>query len=327
MPTLQDIANASGVSISTVSKALNGGSGLSSSTRDRILQIAESLNYFSFSRKSPKPTKLVGILVPEMLSNYFATFVAHLESELRELEYLPILQVTNFDPALIREEYDLFVQKKADGIFYLCPTNDDILPYIHYANTNNGIPTVCAAGLRVPNCNNVTVDEESGLSLAIEHLLERGYKNIGFLSDTQNKLLRFPFFEAAMKQHDLECDLAFCAFSEQRFEKGGYDSMQKLLDSGHLPDAIICGYDDIAIGAMRKLAEANLRIPEDIALIGKDNIREAQYLYPSLTTITSPIERMASASIQIFLDAVKHPREEVYHDITFKSELIVREST
>jgi len=329
MATLKDIAHAANVNISTVSKALNGSSGISETTRQEIFKIAEELHYIPSSRnKAMKRTRLIGILTPEILSNFFAALVANLQEQLLELGYLPILYVTSFDANMEQAGFDLFCEKHTDGILYLIPSNPNAQTIIEQTWKNYQIPTVCLEVLNpYDNCSYVMIDESYGMGLAIQHLMEQGHTKIGFITDIHNLTYRYAKFKEAMQSHNAEFNESYCCFSKERFEAGGYAAMKELFSRKDRPTALLCGYDDIAIGAIRYAYEAGLKVPEDIALVGNDNIRESKYLIPALTTISPPVQKMAELGVQLLLNIMDDADNNYVHTIVLKPDLLIREST
>jgi len=329
MATLKDIANAANVNVSTVSKALNGSSGISEATRQEIFKIAEKFQYIPSARsKAMKPTKLIGILTPEILSNFFATLVSHLQEQLMELGYLPILYVTTFEANMEQAGFDLFCEKHTDGILYLIPSHPNAHIMIDQTWKNYHIPTVCLEVLSpYENCSYVMIDETYGMGLAIQHLIEQGHSKIGFITDKHNLTYRYSRFKEAMQSHHAEFNEDYCCFSKERFEAGGYAAMEELFSRKDKPTALLCGYDDIAIGAMRYAYEAGLKIPGDIAFVGNDNIRESKYLIPALTTISPPVQKMAEMGVQLLLNIMDDEDNNCVHTILLKPDLVVRETT
>lgn len=172
------------------------------------------------------------------------------------------------------------------------------------------------------------VDDEVGMVDAISYLLKKGYKRVGFIGDYILDTLRNSMFLSALKKCGLNpAENPIYSHPSRRFEQSGYETMNRILQDPNHPDAFLAGYDDIAIGAMRALDEAGLSVPDDIALIGNDNIRESSYLHKSLTTLSPPVAKIAKLGSEIMLRAVKGEEDGVTHHILLKPDLIIRETT
>ena len=130
-----------------------------------------------------------------------------------------------------------------------------------------------------------------------------------------------------MEQHNLFVDTRFVKRGSDRFERGGYILAKELMEEKELPTAIIAGYDQFAIGAMKLFQENGIRIPEDMAILGFDNIVLDEYLPVTLTSVTNPVEQMGATAVKLLLDAIKNPKTHVVQTVTLQSRLIVRSST
>ncbi|HBE77032.1 MAG TPA: hypothetical protein DDW65_04520, partial [Firmicutes bacterium] len=119
----------------------------------------------------------------------------------------------------------------------------------------------------------------------------------------------------------------YCVDDPERFEQGGYNCMKKILSLTDRPTALLTGYDNIAVGAMRAIYEEHLKIPEDVAIIGNDNIRESSYLYQSLTTISPPVLEMSRMGVDLLIEKIENKENRVVHNIKLNPDLIIRETT
>ena len=331
MITLKDIAKKAGVTVSTVSKALNGNSDIADETREMIQSIATELNYrpnIAAQTLAGKASKLIGIIVPEIESNYFVKIVCYLEEVLQSKGYSPILAISNFE---LQEECDaleLFCNRNVDGVFLVCPMHSEIRNYLAHIKSSYGIPVVIIEALtHLPDCDYVMIDDTYGMTMAVKYLMEKGHQKIGFITDSTNTAIRLPMFQEAMSKNGLAFEEQYFKSDSERFEQGGYNCMKEILIKKDRPTALLTGYDDIAIGAMRAIYEAGLKIPEDIAIVGNDNIRESSFLYQGLTTISPPVREMARMGVDLLIEKIKHNENTVIHNIKLKPELIIRETT
>lgn len=328
--TLKDIAERAGVNISTVSRALNHRSDIAEETRKMIESIAKELNYrpnLTAQALMGKSTKLIGVLVPEVESNYFVKIVNYLEEFLRIQGYSMIMVISHFDYNLEVEVLELFENRNVDGILVACSLSDEITKQIDYLKKKH-IPVVLIEALNhLPNYDYVMIDDTYGMMLAVEHLMNQGHTKIGFISDNMNADIRYPMYRKAMSNNGLKVNEKFVYKRPERFEEGGYLAAKEMLNCEERPTAIIAGYDSIAIGVMRAIWEAGYRIPEDFAIVGNDNIREAAYLPKGLSTISPPVQEMAKMVVNLLIEKIENPENQVIHNIKLKPELIIRETT
>ena len=329
MVTLKNIADKAHVTVSTVSKALNGNLTISEEKRKEILEIADELGYIPTARNRIfKKTNLMGILVPELQSPFFVQLITELESILITNGYMPLLYVSDGDIAREEKGYQLFIEKNADGIFYIIPSSPNAERMTSDAAKIHQIYTVMIYTISGVNCSSVIIDETIVIKQLLKLLLEKGHSKIGFVSDMPIGNFRYKNFLDTLRLLGGSVSTAekYSAFSEHRFAQGGYEAMEKLYASGCVPDALISGSDIFTIGAMRFAAEHKIRIPEDLALASFDNITIAPYLSPSLTTIAHPFQEIAEAGYRLLMDIKKQRNSSHIHTVTLQPELIIRES-
>ena len=289
MATLQQIAEIAQVNKSTVSKALRGSSDIKPETCARIRAIAEELGYTYRNPKLPQSVMTIGMIFPELGSHYYNDIQQVFRHRMERMGFRTTLLLTDFDPAKeIRALEQLAVGPgRVDGI--CCVTeNTDHIGQMHSIIARNGVPFVLIGGGEESHfCDSISVNHTLGAALAVEHLIELGHKKIAYIGE-DNTIAREISFCATMREHRLALPAEYILRRTNRFELCGYLGMQQLLASGDPPTAVFAAYDNIAIGAMRAIHEAGLRIPEDISIIGIDAALTSQYTWPALTSITSP---------------------------------------
>lgn len=333
MTTLKDVAREAGVNISTASRALNGSKSISVKTASLIKQVAKELNYTPNTNAqilAGKSSHMIGIIVPEINSDYFGKMINTLEAQLQEHEYHLIIANTQYQPYKEAKAIENFVNYNIDGVFLACNVNvSELSNYQQILNANN-IPLI-ALDVRQQGaeCNQIMVDDVAGLTMAIRHLIEKGHHHIGFLGDhILDATMRSSMFKQALIRNGLDPDKnPIYSHPSARFEKAGYDGMNYFLSLDSYPTAYIAGYDDVAIGAMRAIDEFNLRIPDDIAIIGNDNGRASDYLHKRLTTLSPPVERMAEIGVDFMINCIKEQEKDIIHHISLKPEFLIRETT
>ena len=332
MSTLKDIALAAGVSLATASRVLNGGKGISQKTCEHVLKIAKELNYIpNLSAKilAGKNSKMIGMIVPEIDSNYFARMIYEVEHQLQKHGYFLLIDNTQYKKEKEIQALNTFCTYNVDGIFLTCTINNDILDDFSSILTAQNIPLILLeARLHKADYSYIMVDDEAGMVEAIRYLRNKGYRKIGFIGDYILDTLRNEMFISALKKNGMNPDEnPIYSHPSCRFERSGYETMKNILKDPERPSAFLAGYDDIAIGALRALDEAGLSVPEDIVIIGNDNIRESSYLHKSLSTLSPPVDKMAKLGAEIMLRAVSGEDEGVIHHISLKPDLIIRETS
>lgn len=331
MSTLKDIAKAAGVSLATASRVLNGGKGISQKTCDQVLQIAKELNYIpNLSAKilAGKNSKMIGMIVPEIDSNYFAKIIFEVEQQLQKHGYFLLIANTQYKKEKEIQALNTFCTYNVEGIFLTCTINNDILDEFSPILKAQDIPMILlVARLHTADYSYIMVDDEAGMTDAIHYLKTKGHNRVGFIGDYILDTLRNSLFISALKKNGLEpADNPIYSHPTRRFEQSGYETMKEILKDPNRPSAFLAGYDDIAIGAMRALDEAGVRVPEDIVIIGNDNVRESPYLHKALTTLSPPVVKMARLGSEIMLRAVKGEEDGVIHHISLRPDLVIRET-
>ena len=171
----------------------------------------------------------------------------------------------------------------------------------------------------------VYVDEQRGVAMAVEHLLRHGYRKIGFLSEDKTSG-RLDVFRETMKSFHVDVDERFISAGPERGEHGGFLRMNSILHGKEHPDAIVAGYDQMAIGAIQAIEKHHLRVPEDIAVVGFDDSTVASYIKNGLTTIRNPCEDMMRIAVRVLLGRMEQP-DRAPQQIALRPTLIVRRST
>ncbi len=329
MATLKDIAKRAGVNVSTVSRALNNSNEVGEDTKKKICKIAMEMDYnpdITAQALLGKGTKEVGVIVPEIVSGLFAELVNCIESDLRKNSYSMVVGMTHHD---FNEEIayiSTFKRRKVDGIIVMASMHPELEQYIDNAKLSRLPIVLMQTRVKIDECDYITIDDEYGYNKAVEFLLNKGYKTFGYIGDSICCRLRFHHMKTALEKNNVSLLERHIKVGKTMFELGGYEQMNLLLDEEDRPDVVIAGYDQIAIGAMKAIRERGLKIPDDIAIIGYDNIKMGIFLEPSLTTISPPLQAMAGQGVRLLLDKIEHKAKRVIQHISLKPEFIVRET-
>jgi DNA-binding LacI/PurR family transcriptional regulator len=331
MVTLKDIAKKAGVNISTVSKALNDNKEISRGKREEIKRIAEELNYspnISARTLVGKGSNSIGVIFPEIRSNYYAKMFYYIQNELEDTNFSLIMATTNFELANEKKYIQVFSTRRVDGIVLVASMNKEIENTLNSILKKHHIPFLFIESfIKSKTYDYITIDNRYGVDLAVGYFHKLGFTNIGFICETLSAHTRHKWFIEALEKRGLVANMRHIKNGEERFELGGYLRMQELLAEPDCPNAVFVSYDHMAIGAMKAIYDKGLRIPEDISLIGFDNIRESEFLIKPLTTVAPPIKEMVGIGIKTLLDKIEHKEKKVAQHISLHPELIVREST
>ena len=321
MVKLKDIANASGLNVSTVSRALKDKLDISVSTRQKVKSIAKNMGYKPRSVKN----NIVGVLLPEVTSQYYSEIAHSLIRKLKENGYDTIFMLTGFTGKHISKAFEILFKQGVAGIII-----NETDHSINYALLEkSGLPIVILSESDVVTpapVDSIRISIEREMHLALSHLTGLGHKDIGYIGEYLSDI-RFNILCRIMKKQNIQVKQEFIKRGKERFELGGYLRAKELLDEKMLPTAVIAGYDQFAIGAVRAFNEAGLNIPEDISIVGVDNIVMDDFLPTKLTSITNPASHMGVVAVKLLMDNINNPNEHVVQTVALQSKLIVRNST
>ncbi len=326
---LKILAEYLSLSAATVSLVMNnapGASAISATTRDRVLEAAKRLDY----RPNPiarslrtRQTFTVGVIVPEFSEGYFTTLMNGIEEYLLQSGYLHYVVTHQGRPDLIDEYPRLLTKRSVDG-FLLVNTS---------LNEEVTVPAVSISGHKKLRGNtNIMLDHDRAALLALKHLYDLGHRRIAFMKgqrQVSDSDFRWQGILAMAKRVGLTIYPELCVYLEANSwsPELGYPIVRDLLARTRNFTAIFCFNDIAAIGAIRAIADAGLRCPDDISVIGFDDISSASYLTPRLTTVRQPLRRMGETAVQTLLKRIESPTAPYPEVILFEPELMVREST
>lgn len=330
MATIKDVAKLAGVSTTTVSHVINQTRFVAEDTRKAVLEAVQVLNYSpSAVARSLKvnTTKSIGMIITTSEAPYFAEIVLAVERHCYEQGYSLFLCNTQNDTVKIQNHLDMLVKKRVDGVLVMCSeyTKDSLELF---ADIN--LPMVVMDWGRQNEKSDRIVDNSfQGGYLATKHLIENGHTAIGVIAGHLNKTIskaRFEGFEKAMKEANLPIREEW--IFEGDFEpEDGFEQMNNLLRLADLPTAVFCFSDTIALGAISALSERGKFVPQDMSIIGYDDIHSSRFYSPPLTTIHQSKSRLGVKALELLLARISH-HEQPYQPQTleFFPELVVRSS-
>ena len=327
--SLKTLAEYLGLSPATISLVVNnapGAKSIGAKTRQRVLAAAKKFNYkpnFLARSLRTRQSFTVGVVVPEMSEGYFPLVMSGVEQYLLHSGYLYFVVSHQCKPDLLAGYPQLLTERAVDGFILV---NTDL-------KTPVEVPVVSISGhKKMRGVSNINLDHDLAAKLALEHLYSLGHRNIAFMKAPPNVLdseFRWEGIQqlAADVGISMRPELCFQVMDAGWTPEIGYQSVRDLLAVRRDFTAIFCFNDKAAIGAVRAIVDAGLRCPEDISVIGFDDIATSNFTTPRLTTIRQPLQRMGEVAAQLLLKRIQHPKESYPDTIMFEPELMVREST
>lgn len=329
--TVEEIAKIAGVSKATVSRVLNNvPEGVGESTRSRVQKIIQEMNYTTdrsaFTARGMR-SKSIALVVPDMANPFFADIAKAVETCAREKGFITILVNTDFSEENERKCLANLVAKKLDGII-LVPSGKTAGKE-HFLPEKYGIPMILLDRRLEGDYDWVGVysDNEYASFRSCEMLIKNGSDRIAFLSGPQNVSTaaeRLEGYWQALKQYGCEHDPRMLAYGDYTVESG-YKAVLGLERAGVKYSAILAANDMMALGALNALKELSYKVPDEIELIGFDNISFSQYFDPPLSTIQQPTVEMGRKATEMLFRKIEG--EEVTESIRLQPRILVRKTT
>ncbi len=311
MATMKDVARLAGVSTSTVSHVINNNRFVSEAVREKITSAIAELNYApSALARSLKlnQTRTIGMLLTASSNPFYSEVVRGVERSCYERGYSLILCNTEGDENRMNRSLETLLQKRVDGLLIMC--TESHLPSADILNRYPSIPSVMMDWAPFEGSSDIIQDNSLlGGEMATRFLISRGYRRIACIAGPQDKTparLRLEGFQRAMKSAGLPVPPSCVVSGDFEFE-GGFNAMNQLLSLSPLPEAVFTCNDAMAVGGYHALFQAGLSVPQDIAVIGYDDIELARYMTPPLTTIHQPKDELGELAIDTLLHRLGEP--------------------
>jgi len=330
---LKDIAHDLNVSVVTVSKVLRNHSDIGDATRERVLQRMKELNYrpnLAARTLVTGRTYMVGLVVPGLMHPFFASVAKALSQEIRPHGYSLVISSSEEDASLEQQEIDLLLSRQVDALVI---ASAQTTAHNFHEIATRMVPLVLIdrklPGLRA---NFVGIDDKRAGFLATEHLITEGYRRIAHIRGPglSNGEGRYLGFAKALAGHGLPLSPEYVVSETAIDDCGdvsGFEAMGELLARDPRPDAVFCFNDPTAIGAMKAILEAGLRIPEDIALIGVGNSRHSDQLRVPLSTVDQDSGTIGTRAAQVALKLIGARTKIRAQEVILEPTLVVRDST
>ncbi len=328
MATIKDVAALAGISYTTVSHVLNKTRPVSEEVRLKVEAAIAALDYVpsAVARSlKAKTTATIGLLVPNSLNPYFAELARGIEDYCERNNYCVILCNSDDNPDKQRSYLRVLLEKRVDGLIVASTGGDE-----SFAAGLSAVRTpmvIVDRGVVGLETDMVRIDHEEGAYLATRHLLGLGHRAIAFIGGPDNTSvaqLRLAGHLRALRQAKIKVPAKWLLSSDFT-STGGYQAAARLLDSER-PSAIFAGNDLLGIGVLRAAAERNIRVPDELSVIGFDDIQMSRYVYPALTTVGQSILHLGETAAELLLRRIATPHVPIDQRIVVPS-IVLREST
>lgn len=315
--TLSKLARLANVAVSTASKAFSMSDDINEQTREEIFRVARENGCFKKFFNAKYPKFVIALICPEVDSRHYSELCRYLQQRLQTRGCEICISSTEFSAAVTADMIEYYEKySSVDAIILIDPPATVLPPHE---------TPIISLGSRAHNADvTLCLDYMTALKSALTDFKAAGISHIGFIGEPHT-VTKLSAFKSAVSEIYGFTEEKYISVSDLRFEKGGCAAARALYSRGALPEAIICAYDDMALGAMRFFHDNGISVPDDIKVIGMDNILHLEYFVPSLSTIdymNEEIAKTATESVFELLDG-KTPAE--IHN--FSARLITRESS
>lgn len=328
MPTIHDVARESGVSISTVSRVIQGASNVLPETRERVEEAIRRLDYHPnrlAQQFRTQQTKNILVIVPSIGNTFYSEILAGIESVANKHDYALLLVDSHGRADIEMRCCDMLAQKLVDGIitFSLGIQKDKLKQLARQ------YPIVIAcryfADSTIPN---VTIDNIKAIKDITGYMLNLGHRRICYLAGPSDILLyqdRLSGFTEALRERGLPIDPELILHCDASI-RGGYDAVSAILNARLSFTALVASGDTMAIGAIRALNDAGFKVPDDVAVAGFDDISMSTLFTPTLTTVRQPKYQIGARAMEKLLDVISGKELSNWRDV-LNYELVIRESS
>ena len=331
--TLSQLARKARVSISTASRVMNGDLAVQESTRDRVLKAAQTLNYSpNLLAKSLRAGKsfTIGLVIDNISNPFFAEITNGIEHVAQQNGYNLFLCNSHLDDKKTMQYLDILLGRGVDGVIFSGLGTDvaSLAMRIDRLRREEIFTVLVSSRWPIDRCSSITVDHSKASRLAVDYLVSLGHTQLGFMHGRKNTVVneeRFAGFQQGLLEAGLTPQLRWCS-------EGGFDydqakqAMRNLVRAGDLPTGLVVANDLMALGVLEVAREVNLSIPEDLSVIGCDDIAFAAQSYPALTTVRLPQYQLGEAAMQELLRLFSSKGEEGYQHVVMDVRLIKRGS-
>lgn len=302
--TIKDVARAAGVSVATASMALNDRDGVSESTKAKVRRVAREMNYVpDYSARSlvMQDSNCIGLMIPEIQNPFYSAIVDIITRIVEEKGFTLILGITNSNSRQEEEYVRMFLSRRVQGVI--------VVPMLAGHPEIKHLDLLRAADIPIVFCTEryddcdeplVMCDFASGQYAATKFLIDKGLRDFWFVSTSMDVMfarLRYEGFARAMNEAKIPIDPNRVMLLETPRYNQAYEATDRIIDD--LPEAVICINDIMTMAIMKRLEERGLNIPQDISVVGFDDIMFSELVSPPLTTVRQPIQEICEKTVEI----------------------------
>ena len=315
--TLSKLARLANVAVSTASKAFSMSDDINEQTREEIFRVARENGCFKKFFNAKYPKFVIALICPEVDSRHYSELCRYLQQRLQTRGCEICISSTEFSAAVTADMIEYYEKySSVDAIILIDPPATVLPPHE---------TPIISLGSRAHNADvTLCLDYMTALKSALTDFKAAGISHIGFIGEPRT-VTKLSAFKIAVSEIYGFTEEKYISVSDLRFEKGGCAAARALYSRGTLPEAIICAYDDMALGAMRFFHDNGISVPDDIKVIGMDNILHSEYFVPSLSTIDYMNEEIAKAATESVFELLDGKTPAEIHN--FSARLITRESS
>lgn len=325
--TIKDVAKHANVAVSTASRVINDSGYVSQETREKVEKAVETLGYTpnSIARSlKQKSTFSIGLIVTDIVNPFYAELAQAVERAARERGYSVLLVNTDGSGRLEKEGMDLLIAKQVDGIIWYSPINQKLIEELE--QKSGPVVVVITAKSEPIGRHTIHIDDQIGAHEAVDHLIKLGHKRIGYIAEPDAPEFsqeRLNGYKAALAKAKIKLDKSLIV--RGNFQEGsGRRGMQSLLKLSNPPTAVFAANDLMAIEAIQYIREQGLRVPEDVAVVGFDDIKLAGLYGIDLTTVAQPKYEMGREAAKILISSIQ--KERASRQMLLHPTLVVRKS-
>lgn len=326
---IKEVARLAKVSTATVSRTINGSDKVTAETAERVRRAIETLKFYPNTNAralGSGRSSLYGLIISDITNPFFPELVKSFEDVAVQFGQEVLIANTNYDPHRMEVCVSRMLQRKVDGVAIMTSEMED---HLVDEMSSRRIPLVFLdTGTPQKGISNIAIDYASGIDAAVEHLSLLGHTAIGFISgpmDLTSARVRRRAFTNSMKRKGLILDRNLIEEGNHRMD-GGHEAMARLLEKAVRPTAVLTSNDMTAIGAMGAISERGLKIPQDISLIGFDDIELSAFTQPGLTTVRLSRQEIAKVAFRA-LYGTKDNASAKGAEFTIRPALVERKST
>lgn len=334
---LKDIAEELGISIPSVSRALNNKPDIGKETKKKVFELAEKLHYkkneFAINFKNQQ-SFIIGVIIPQIVHHFFSNVISGIINEAEKLGYSVMLYQSNESYESELKGVKTFQKSMIDGLIISLSDNTNNVDHLKDLQEHN-VPVVMIDKVNHGmESAKIICDDYKGAYYATEHLISLGKKRIAHITGSLEPYTtkeRYKGFESAIRDYNLTFYPNLIKKCNLVSREEGYTTALTLLAEKEIPDAIFCATDPTAIGAIKAIKEQGLRIPEDIAVMGFSDWKMSSIVDPPLSSVSQPDYEMGKKAIELIIREIQLRREKKpvvkYETYVMETSLVLREST